>query len=63
MAAESALKGNSGLRKYYDYLRGKGTGHKNAKNAVSRKIAAMSLALWKNSEKYRDDKITDGLIK
>jgi len=63
MAAKSALTGNSGLRKYYDYLRSKGTGHKNAKNAVSRKIAAMSLALWKNGEKYRDDMITNGLIK
>lgn len=63
MAAESALKGNSGLRKYYDYLRGKGTGHKNAKNAVSRKIAAISLVLWKKSEKYRDDMITSDLIK
>lgn len=63
MAAESALKGNSGLRRYYDHLRSKGVGHKNAKNAVSRKIAAISLALWKNSESYREDIIMNGLIK
>jgi len=63
MAAESALRGNSGLRKYYDHLRNKGTGHKNAKNAVSRKIAAISLVLWKRSEKYCDDMITNSLIK
>ena len=63
MAAQSVLKGNSGLRKHYDYLRSKGTGHKNAKNAVSRKIAAISLVLWKNGEKYRDDMITNGLIR
>ena len=63
MAAESVLKGNSGLRKYYDNLRSKGTGHKNAKNAVSRKIAAISLALWKNGEEYRDDVVINSLIK
>lgn len=63
MAAESALRGNNGLRKYYDYLCSKGVGHKNAKNAISRKIAAISLVLWKRSEKYCDDIITKGLIK
>lgn len=63
MAAESALKGNSSMRAYYDYLRSKGIGHKNAKNAVSRKIAAISLVLWKKSERYRDDMITNDLIK
>lgn len=63
MAAESALKGNTGMRKYYDYLRSKGTGHKNAKNAISRKIAAISLVLWKKGERYCDDMVTSGLIK
>ena len=63
MAAESAIKGNSGLRKYYDHLRSKGTGHKNAKNAVSRKIAAISLVLWKKGEIYKDKIITNDLLK
>lgn len=63
MAAKSAIKGNSGLRKYYEHLRAKGIGHKNAQNAVSRKIAAISLALWEKSEKYCDDMVTNGLIK
>jgi transposase len=62
MAAKSAIGGNSGLRKYYDNLRGKGIGDKSAKNAVSRKIAAISLVLWKKSEKYCDETITNGLI-
>lgn len=63
MAAKSALEGDNGFRKYYDYLRSKGTGHKNARNAVSRKIAAISLVLWKRGEIYRDSMITNGLIK
>ena len=63
MAAESALKSDNGLKKYYDRLCEKGIGHKNAKNAVSRKIAAISLVLWKKGEKYCDDMVTNGLIK
>jgi len=63
MAAKSALQGDNGLRKYYDRLREKGTGHKNAQNAVSRKIAAISLVLWKKGETYREEMITNDLIK
>ena len=63
MAAESALKGTSGLRKYYEHLREKGVSHKNAKNAVARKIAAISLAILKKGEKYREEMITNNLVK
>lgn len=55
MAAHSALRGNSALRYYYDCLRLKGTSDKNARNAVSRKIAAISLTLWKNNKLYNDE--------
>ena len=63
MAGLSALKGNSGLRKYYDYLRSKGISHDNAYNAVCRKIAAISLSVWRNSERYNDEIITGNLTK
>ena len=63
MAGHSVLKGNSGLRKYYDYLRSKGISHDNAYNAVCRKIAAISLSVWRKSKKYNDRLITGNLIK
>jgi transposase len=55
MAANQVLKGNSALRKYYDKLRTQGVSDKNARNAVSRKIAAVSLSLWINKRRYNDD--------
>lgn len=55
MAGYSALKGNNGLRKYYDFLRLKGISHKNAYNSVCRKIAATSLCLWRNKQIYNDE--------
>lgn len=63
MAARSALRtrDNSFFR-YYEYLRSKGMSDQNATNAVCRKIAAISLSLWKNNKKY-EDKILSGLIK
>lgn len=63
MAGHSVLKGKSGLRNYYDTLRLKGIGHDNAYNAVCRKIAAISLSVWRKSEKYDDRLITGNLIK
>ena len=56
MAAHTILKGSSGLRKHYDFLRTQGVSHQNASNAISRKVAAISLAVWKNSKKYDDKK-------
>jgi len=57
MAAQSAVKGNSALRTYYDSLRAKGASDKNPRNAVARKIAAISLSLWRNHKKYDDSMI------
>lgn len=62
-AGLSALKGSSGLRKYYDCLRSKGIGNDNAYNAVCRKIAAISLSVWRKSERYNDELITGNLTR
>ena len=62
MAANSALQGNNVFREYYDRLRLNGSGHKNAKNAVSRKIAAISLQLWKNNVKFKPEMVSNGII-
>ena len=62
MAAHSVLKGNNEFRKYYDCVRSKGTSHKGASNAVSRKIAAISLALWKNNVRFDPEMVTNGII-
>jgi len=57
MAAHDAIKGNNGLSSYYKSLRKKGINDKNARNAVARKIAAISLSLWKNNCNYDDSKV------
>jgi transposase len=57
MAGHAVLKGTSELRLYYDMLRGRGTSHDNAYNAVCRKIAAISLSVWKNGCIYDNRKI------
>ena len=57
MAGHDVLKGNSRLRLYYDMLRQRGTNDKNAYNAVCRKIAAISLSVWKKSCMYDDKKV------
>lgn len=54
MAGHAVLKGDSALRTYYDALRKKGTGHDHAYNAVCRKIAAISLSIWKHNQKYNE---------
>lgn len=63
MAGYAAIKGTSALRKYYDYLRSKGVSDNKAYNAVCRKIAAISLSIWRNNQKYDDNIISSGLIK
>ena len=63
MAGLSVLQGDSGLRKYYDCLRSKGISHDNAYNAVCRKIAAISLSVWRKREIYNDELITGNLTK
>ena len=59
MAAHSALKGNNEFRRYYDHLRNKGVSHKGASNAVSCKIAAISLAMWKNNSRFDPKGVTN----
>ena len=63
MAGHSAIKGTSALRKYYDHLRSKGLSDNKAYNAVCRKIAAISLSVWRNNRKYDDSLVSNGLIK
>lgn len=58
MAAHQVLRGTSSFRKYYDRLKSQGVSDTNACSAVSRKIAAVSLGVWKNRKKY-DDKFLD----
>ena len=54
-AAESALRSDTSLRKYYEELRTKDIDHKDAKIALARKIAALCLCLLKNNDVYQDD--------
>jgi transposase len=54
-AAESALRTETSLRKYYDDLRARGFKDKEAKIALARKIAALCLAILKNNDVYHDD--------
>ncbi len=56
MAANSALKSNGALRSYYDAQRSKGISDNAARNAVARKIAAIALSLWKNNQRYDEQK-------
>jgi transposase len=54
MAGHTVLRGTSCLRRDYDRLRTKGIRNDAAYNAVCRKIAAMTLAVWRKKEKYDD---------
>ena len=63
MAGKNAINGSSGLRKYYDYLLSKGISEDNAYNAVCRKIAAISLSVWRHKKSYDDKLITSNLNK
>ena len=63
MAGFAVLRGENGLRSYYDALRAKGVSHDNASNAVCRKIAAVSLSVWKHLKKYDDEMMTGSLAK
>jgi transposase len=57
MAAHQAIRCKGSLKDYYEALRLKGVNHEEAKNAVSRKIAAISLHLWKYGEEYDEKKL------
>lgn len=53
-AAENALRGESSLRDYYEAQRAKGIAHREAKLALARKIAGLSLALLKNNDTFKN---------
>lgn len=57
MAARSVLTGENELRTYYDELRAKGTSDKSARNAVSRKLAAITLVILKTRRTYDGTRI------
>jgi transposase len=59
MAGHTVVRGKSALRKEYDRMMSKGISSHAAYNAVCRRIAALSLILWKNGEKYKDDYVKD----
>lgn len=51
-AAMSAINGDGPVREYYDYLLKKGIAEHNARVAVARYIARLSLGIMKSNEKY-----------
>jgi len=57
MAGYSAINGNNVLNQYHAYLIKNGVNERNAYNAVCRKIAAISLAVWKNKKYFNDEEI------
>lgn len=61
MAAHCVLKGQGCLRKYYDALRAKGVADKAARNAVARKIAAVTLSVWRNKTYFNEQMILNSL--
>ena len=52
MAGHAAVRGTGELRAYYDALRQRGISDQNAYNAVCRKIAAITLSMWKHNTRY-----------
>jgi transposase len=54
-ASENAMRSDSALRDYYESLRAKAISHKDAKVALARKIASLSLSLLKNNDTYNDN--------
>ena len=61
MASHAALKGDGCLRQQYDDLRAKGLADKSAKNAVARKIAAITLSVWRNKKLFNEQMILKSL--
>lgn len=51
-AAMTVINGNGPIREYYDYLLNKGVAEHNARVAVARYIARLSLGIMKSNEKY-----------
>ncbi len=57
-AAEGILTGETSLKRYYDQLRSKGLDHKAARKAVARRVAAITLSIFKKQKPY-DDKFEE----
>jgi len=57
MAAHQAIRIKGGLKDCYEAMRASGINHEEARNAVSRKLAAISLHVWKYEEAYDDKKV------
>jgi len=57
MATLSAIYGDNVFRRYYESLLKKGLNEKAARNAITRKIAAISLAMLKHNAKFDESKI------
>ncbi|MGD8780651.1 MAG: transposase [Ignavibacteria bacterium] len=53
MAALAAIRSNSPMKQYYEYLVKKGLPEHNARNAVARYIAKLSYGMMKNQEKHQ----------
>lgn len=51
------LKPDHPLRKHYDRLLEHGTKPNNARLTIARKIAALSLAMWKQKQEYQHDRL------
>ena len=51
-AAMAAIRSDSPIREYYEYLLSKGVSEHNARNAAARYIAKISYGMLKNGEKY-----------
>jgi transposase len=56
-AAHMALRSDEACRSYYEKLRAQGANHEEARNAVSRRLAAASLYVWKYAEGYNGKKL------
>ncbi len=61
MAAHSALNGHNSLKVLYESLRQRGICDADARNAIARKIAALSLTLWKNKQYFNERIILESL--
>ena len=53
-AALSAMISNTAFRRKYDAMRNAGKDDRVARSAISRKIAATTLGVWKSGKKYND---------
>jgi len=61
MAAHSAIGGHNALNVLYGHLLDKGVSDRNARNAIARKIATLTLSLWKNNQRFSNEIILEGL--